>query len=65
MEKIIIKINTTNSAFGEPEHNVQHVEVVRILRELAYKIEEGELHTLSVALRDNNGNNVGIAYTEN
>ena len=52
MNKIIISINTANSAFEGNEGK----EVARILRELADKLEHGGQPS---SVRDINGNKVG------
>ena len=62
MEKIIIEINTINVAFEQPE-----IEVVRMLREIADKLE-ASLYKLNyngwMDLRDINGNKVGTISFE-
>jgi hypothetical protein len=47
-----IKVNMDNAAFEEPA-----AELARILRDIAERIEGGEL--MAFSLRDANGNNVG------
>lgn len=51
-----VEINTGNAAFG-----ITHsLELARILRELADKVESGQDDTV---LRDMNGNRVGQSWT--
>ena len=53
MKNITISINTENSAFEDGDGNI---ELARILRDLASKVESG---SNSETLRDINGNKVG------
>lgn len=58
MNKITVSINIGNAAFDD---GYSHVEMARILRELAYKIEEG---STPESTRDINGNKVGTVSYE-
>jgi hypothetical protein len=51
---MIIKLDTSNDAFAGDHY---HHEIARILRDLANKIEGGEI---PLSLRDLNGNTCGV-----
>ena len=57
MDKIIITINTTSSAF-DPENNRQNYELARILKQIAYCLEY-DRSIESINVMDINGNCVG------
>lgn len=59
MAKLIVEIETANAAF-EPEEKREHLELARMLRKMADKLErEGLHHRDSGHLWDSNGNNCG------
>jgi hypothetical protein len=53
MDEFTIKIDTTNSAFSDPD---PATELARILREVAKRVEAGET---TGYVKDGNGNKVG------
>lgn len=53
-----LTIHTDNDAFAEGELTI---ELARILRDLADRVEEGEVGRKSVTVYDINGNDVGRA----
>jgi len=59
MSKFVLEINTGNAAFGENDPDMRSVEIARILRDLASRVE-GNSWTLFKVL-DLNGNTVGEA----
>jgi hypothetical protein len=60
MSKFTIEIDCGNAAFDDSVC----IEISRILRDLAKKMEWDENANRNYMLRDSNGNNVGIATLE-
>jgi hypothetical protein len=69
--QFVLNINVDNAAFGDEETDEQTrvgdiaseraAETARILREVAARIEAGEITTVMRTVRDSNGNDIGRA----
>ena len=59
MASFELKFKTDNAAFDDGNG---HIEIARILHQLANRIEDGDRDDMQISIFDSNGNSVGHCY---